>query len=116
MPAFITKTAKAYKVEIFIGGDHAKALDFCEEFCTAIGLCVTVEPTTFTYKGGRCDGVRVGLINYARFDKLREEIWATAVQLAHFLLDNLGQGSYTVQDDETSFFYSRRPEDGCHSS
>jgi len=61
--------ADAYKIEIFIGGDHNKALDICEAFCTRVGLCVTVEPTTYVYSGGRCKGVRVGLINYARFPK-----------------------------------------------
>lgn len=113
MPISVTKRAFAYKVEIFIGGDHNKALDICERVCTNVGLCVTVEPVTYCYTGGRCAGVRVGLINYARFPSIDRIIWNRAEDLAMILLDELGQGSYTIQDSEISEFYSRRVEDGC---
>jgi hypothetical protein len=104
--------ADAYKVEIFIGGDYTSALDICQKFCDR-GLCVTVEPTMYVFKGGRCAGVRVGLINYARFDTNRANIWATANDLALDLLEGLGQGSFTVQDDKRTRFFTRRIEDGC---
>lgn len=105
--------AKAYKVEIFIGGDYEKALDICEAYCTEVGLCVTVEPTMYVYRGGRCAGVRVGLINYARFPSDKVTIAAKGDELAELLLDGLNQGSYTIQDDQTSVFETRRKEDGC---
>jgi hypothetical protein len=89
----VVKTTTAYKVEIFIGGALDTALNLCESFCTGVGLCVTVEPTTYTYRGGRCDGVRVGLINYARFPKPATEIWEMAEYLADFLLTGLGQAA-----------------------
>lgn len=107
-----TMKADAYKVEIFIGGDYVKALDICERFCER-GLCVTVERTMYVFKGGRCEGVRVGLINYARFPSHQISIWSTASELALDLLDGLEQGSFTVQDHEVSYFYTRRAEDGC---
>jgi hypothetical protein len=105
------KVAHAYKVEIFIGGDLDQALATCEDYCTRIGLCVTVEPVTFTYRGGNCKGVRVGLINYARFPSTQAEIWAKAVTLADILKEDLKQGSYTVQDHAASMFISTRDED-----
>lgn len=77
----VHKTAPAYKVEIFIGGDYFDAMNICEIFCER-GLCVTVEPTVYIFTGGRCNGVRVGLINYARFGASRDAIWATAWELA----------------------------------
>jgi hypothetical protein len=113
VPKSIFKTASAYKVEIFIGGDYEKALDICQVCCDTIGLCVTVEPTTYIYTNGRCEGVRVGLINYARYPKPRLEILEIAEMLATRLLRELHQGSYTIQDDTTSMFYSERKEDGC---
>jgi len=113
MPKFIWKEASAYKVEIFIGGDHGTAINTCVDYATRVGLCVTVEPTIYCYRGGYCDGVRVGLINYARFPKSQEQIWNTAVELAEHLQIALGQGSFTVQDHKQSLFYSEREEDGC---
>ncbi len=107
-----TMSADAYKVEIFIGGDYFAALNICEVFCER-GLCVTVEPTVYVFKGGRCEGVRVGLINYARFPSDPINIWATANELALDLMEGLGQGSFTVQDGQTTHFYTRRTEDGC---
>ena len=107
----ITKFTSAYKVEIFMGGDYEQALDACALFCDKVGLCVTVEKTCYVFKGGRENGVRVGLINYARFPKDHYRIWETAADLAAFLKDYLVQGSYTIQDSEDSLFISTRDED-----
>lgn len=107
----IQKEARAYKVEIFIGGTHDEAVKICREFCDKVGLCVTVTPLSFVYRGGECYGLAIGLINYARFPKGRCHIWQTAVDLAYKLKEGLGQGSFTVQDDERSVFLSTRDED-----
>lgn len=111
MNKIIRKTVPAYKVEIFIGGDLTVAKDICLNYCTKIGLCVTIEPTTFVYRNGSCEGVRIGLINYARFPSDETQIWDKAIVLANLLKDGLGQGSYTVQDHAFSFFLSDRDED-----
>lgn len=111
MNRIITKRTNAYKVEIFIGGDLQQAIEICQLFCTAIGLCVTVEPTTYVYRGGSCEGVRVGLINYARFPKEQKFIWNIASDLAEQLKRYMQQGSYTIQDHEISEFVSTRDED-----
>ncbi len=107
----IVKRTHAYKVEIFIGGDFDRALKMCENYCTGVGLCVTVEPTTYAYRGGYCEGVRIGLINYARFPTEPRLIWDKATVLAEYLKIYLDQGSYTIQDDEISEFVSTRDED-----
>ena len=107
----IEKMADAYKVEIFIGGDYMLAVGLCADFCNREGLCVTVDKTVYVYTGGVCDGVKIGLINYARFPKSKDIIWRTACALAIQLKRGLGQGSYTVQDNMTSLFVTDRDED-----
>ncbi len=105
-----SKTVAAQKVEIFIAGDYAKALDLCQAFCASIGLCVTVTPTCYVYKGGREDGVIVGLINYARFPVALSVLETKALQLANVLLVGLGQQSYTIQTGDLSTLYTNRPD------
>lgn len=107
----IWKWTDAYKVEIFIGGNYLDALYICQEYCDKVGLCVTVDPTDFVYSGGSCVGVRIGLINYARFPSKRDIIWDKAEALAELLKEELDQGSYTVQDPIRSMFVSTRDED-----
>ncbi len=108
----IQKESVAYAVSIFIGCDDVRdAQLICEDYCTDVGLCVTVTETTFCYRDGRCPGVIIGLINYARYPKGRVEIFQTAADLAYKLKHGLRQGSFTVQDDERSVFVSDRDED-----
>lgn len=106
----VTKTASAYRVSIFIGGEPDDIASACAAYC-AKGLCVTIKPLTYVYTGGSCEGAEIGLINYARFPREHGEIWQEAEHLANFLLLWLGQGSYTVQDDKQSLFVSYRDED-----
>jgi hypothetical protein len=108
----IRKYDRAYKVEIFIGCDDLQAaFDICESYCTEIGLCVTVMPTMYFYRGGHCEGIVVGLINYARFPALPLAIWNKAHELAERLKIGLTQGSYTIQDHHETMFVSTRDED-----
>jgi hypothetical protein len=109
----LTARVPAYRVEIFICGDEDKAFETCQRFCTDVGLCVTFDRTLFIFRGGNEYGMKIGLINYGRFPRGRNEIWDTAMELALLLKAELRQGSFTVQDDQTSHFYSTRVEDGC---
>lgn len=111
MNVLITKQARAYAVRIFIGGDPDEAAVWCRTFCDKVGLCVTVTPTEYVFSGGSEKGVIVELINYARFPKDKRDIWGTALSLAFTLKDKLQQGSFTVQDDTRSEFWSSRDED-----
>lgn len=63
----------------------------CRAYCDAMGLCVTVTPTTFIYKMGIEPGVAVGLINYPRFPAFFDDIKANAIHLAELLKVNLEQ-------------------------
>jgi hypothetical protein len=97
--------------KIFIGGDFDTAQRVCVNYCTKIGLCVTVTKTTYCYRGGSCEGVIIGLINYPRFPSTTTQIWGHAMNLAYELKAHLGQGSFTVQNQNVATFVSDRDED-----
>lgn len=97
---------------IFIAGDYARAIHICEKFCLR-GFCVTCEPTKYIYTMGQEEGVRVGIINYARFPKAVDELESSAFELANSLLIGLNQGSYTVTGNGKSTFVSRRSEESA---
>lgn len=101
----------SYPVSIFIAGDdHYGAVTECLNYCE-IGLCVTVTETRYVYTGDEEEGVIVGLINYPRFPKTPDEIWAHAEELAERLLLRLGQQSYTIQAPDKTVWFSHRAED-----
>lgn len=91
-----TKRCPAYGWNIYIAGDALLAQLACQRWCKK-GLCVTVTPTTYVYKYGAESGVVVGLINYPRFPSTQAELEEEARALALFLMDELSQGSCTVQ-------------------
>lgn len=99
------------ETKIFICGDLDVATQECLDYCTEVGLCVTVTPTMYVYRGGRQSGMIIGLINYPRFPSNRQGIWAHAMNLAVRLKYILKQGSFTVQNDKVSTFVSDRDED-----
>lgn len=106
----VEREAEAYKVEIFVSGDPVLIKHCCQKYVT-IGLCVTVTPTEYVYTHGCEQGAIVGLINYARFpEDSKVSIWYTAKDLALRIINELGQGSYTIQDDKRSFWYSHKRE------
>ncbi|KZX78269.1 hypothetical protein A3715_10400 [Oleiphilus sp. HI0009] len=65
----------------------------------------------YIYKFGQEDGVRVGIINYARFPKTQEELERLVFQLADKLMLGLNQGSYSVVGNGKTTFVSRREND-----
>lgn len=93
---------------IWIAGDHARAVQACREFCMYVPLCVTVTPATFVYVGGAEEGVCVRLINYPRFPKQPSDIQANAVALAEFLRSALCQHSYTVEGPTETMWNTTR--------
>lgn len=102
---------ESYPVSIFMAGSWLDAEPICREHCDAVGLCVTVTDTFYTYTGGQERGIIVGLINYPRFPKEPRAIWWKAEQLAAFLCQRLGQQSYTIQAPDKTVWFSNRPED-----
>jgi hypothetical protein len=102
------KNAPSFYANIWIGGDHARAVQACREFCMTVLLCVTVTPTTFVYVGGVEEGVCVRLINYPRFPKEPAELQETATALAEFLRSALCQHSYTIEGPTETEWNSKR--------
>lgn len=101
----------AYNVEIFIAGPIDIARVVCQNYCDEVSLCVTVTPTDYIYKGGQEQGIIVGLINYGRFPASDWTVLKHAVDLGHLLMEEMNQGSFTVQDGRVGYWYSRRPLD-----
>lgn len=100
-----------YTALIYVGGDWRKAERIARAFCDEVGLCVTVEALRYVYTDGACWGVRVGLINYARFNAEPRTIFAKAERLALLLIEGLGQESASIVASDRTVWLSQRPED-----
>jgi len=101
--------ADTYRFDIFIAGDVETAKAICRKHCFVVGLCVTVEPVSFIYTGGEETGVRIGLINYPRFPKTKDEIRDQAHALGLELMEGLFQLSFSVVGPDRTEWVSRRP-------
>jgi hypothetical protein len=104
-----------YTALIYVGGDPHHAGFVARDFCDAEGLCVTVEPVRYVFTGGGCEGVRIGLINYARFNAEPRTIFAKAERLALLLIDELDQESASIVATDKTVWLSRRPGDSPQS-
>lgn len=109
MPSTVT-SAPTFGVRIFMAGPALEAERICRTYCSAVGQCVTVTPTTYVYKFGQEAGFIVGLINYPRFPTTLEALETHAKTLAASLMEGLSQGSYTIETPDATTFYSRRED------
>lgn len=107
----IREECSSYPVSIFMAGDLAKAEACCQEFCDQWPYCVTVTPTRYVYQDGNEAGFIVGLINYPRFPSTAPEIWQKAEEIGAYLVNRLGQQSYTIQAPDRTVWFSHREED-----
>lgn len=103
-----TKIEPTFRIDLWIAGEVAVARQACREYCTDVGLCVTLQEADFIYTGGLETGVRVGLVNYPRFPSTRNDLRAHGRALAVLLLDRLCQTSALMVDDENIEWLSRR--------
>lgn len=87
----------SYPVSVFVAGYVSEAAAICQQYCDAVGLCVTITETRYIYTGGEEAGVIVGLINYPRFPAEPAAIFAKAEELAHRLIEGMGQRSASIQ-------------------
>lgn len=98
--------------KIWMAGDFDQARHVCRKFCEpdedGFGFCVNIMPTTYIYTGGEETGFCVTLINYPRFPLTEEQIEIKAMELAELLRDELCQDSFTIQDPQETYWYSRR--------
>ena len=88
------KWRRSYQLTIFVGlkvrvpdgsGEtlkHRLIESYCQDYCTDVGLCVTVTKTKYVYKGGKESGVIIGLMNYPRFPTSRRKLRKHAYELA----------------------------------
>ena len=105
-----SQTSQTIRYDIFIAGDLERAKQTCRSECFNRGLCVTVESVTYIYTGGEEAGVRVGLINYPRFPTDKEPLRRRARELAHQLMHDLFQHSYSIVGPDETEWFSRKPE------
>lgn len=97
-----------YTASVYIAGDLETVKRVCREFCMRVGLCVTIEPIEYVFKGGCEAGVRVGLINYPRFPETPEQIFEYAWALGVCLRTALSQWSFTVVATDKTVFETTR--------
>ena len=102
-------TVPSINFDIYIAGDAATARQVCREYCFTVGLCVTVQPLDYIYTGGEEAGVRISLINYARFPSDYQTLRSKAFDLANLLMERLHQHSFSLVGPKESEWVSRRP-------
>ncbi len=73
-----------------------KVREVCQNYCDAVGLCVTITETEYVYTNGGERGAMVGLINYPRFPSSPEEIRRQAITLASRLRIALKQHRVSI--------------------
>lgn len=101
-------TESSYWVKIYLSGPINEAKQIIRKHAKEVGMCVTIEPTTYIYTGGEEEGYVVGFINYPRFLTPESEIWDRAVELAQLLKAGTYQDSYTIMDSNRAIWVSDR--------
>jgi Fe-S-cluster-containing hydrogenase component 2 len=105
-----SNSVPTYYVAIHIAGDAEQAKQVCREHCYAVGMCVTVTPTSYIYTGGEEQGVTVRLVNYPRFPSDKQTVLVRATELAARLMARLCQHSYMLETPDETKWVSRRDE------
>lgn len=107
------KTCETFTATIYVGLRGGGTLHLpqeveriCQEYCDAVGLCVTVTQTQFIYTGGNEPGCAVGLIKYPRFEPgySEYEMLVHAVSLALRLLQQCQQRGVTIVTNNQSHY------------
>lgn len=99
------KTEPTWYANIWIAGSLETAKATCLEFCSKVGLCVTVTPTSYVYSYGAQEGVLVRLISYPKFPESQEARESTAEALAAMLKSRLFQRSYSIEYPDRTVYY-----------
>ena len=106
----IEKEVPTYTVRLYMAGDINSAKYILRMKCWHVGLCVTIEPTTFIYTGGEEAGFVIGFVNYPRFPKTPSEIYERAHSMAHSLMPVLNQSTaLLVATDKTVWIKIKPP-------
>lgn len=101
------KKVPSFTVKIWIAGDYRDACRAVRKFC-AEGACFTVGKVKYIYTGGSESGVVVTRINYPRFPSSERNILDQCLRLAHILLEELSQDSFSIETPTETFWFTRR--------
>jgi len=117
-----SEIVQTYQATIFVGlregydgpiHNVSEVEKLCCDYCTEVGLCVTVTPTRFCYKNGDEAGAIIGLINYPRFPSDPATIDAHAKSIAKRCLEAFGQNRVGyIAGGETSMWIRTEPTEG----
>jgi hypothetical protein len=106
-----------YWIKIYISGPISLIEHCCRKYCTEKGLCVTVNPTKFIYKGGEEVGAEIGLISYPKYPASKDELKNKAFELADEILIATYQDSVLIMTPESTHCYTKRTKQGiCNVS
>ncbi len=103
-------TVDTFWARIYMSGSIEVAKQVCREYCLEVGLCVTIEPTTFIYTGGEEAGFVVGLINYPRFPASEFQIEQRATHLMERLLEVTCQHSALLMMPGNTCWITKREQ------
>lgn len=106
----IERSVPTYTARIYMSGPIEAAKQVIREECFRVGLCVTIEPTTYIYTGGEEPGFVVGLLNYPRFPTTPEALGTRARDLMLKLLDATYQHSALLVTQSETTWVSKRGE------
>ncbi len=106
----MNKTETTFYARIYMSGPIEIAKQVCREYCLRVGLCVTVDPTTFIYTGGEEAGFVVGVINYPRFPSEPASILTRATSLADALRDATHQQSWLIMTPNGTIWNTTREQ------
>ena len=101
------KTIPTHTAEIYMAGDYTQAQQVCREYCMS-GLCVTIHPCEYIYKGGQETGFVVGLRCYPRFPADKIYIHQHAEALGNMLRKRLCQDSYMLVEPNLTTWVTDR--------
>lgn len=83
------------------------AIEICQDYCTEVGLGVTVTETIFVYSGGREPGIIVGLIQYPRFPTTELDIMRKAKELGRRLMIAFNQLRISIVTTHRTVMFER---------
>lgn len=101
----MSREVKTYTIQIWVGlregySETVHSIDdvrgICDMYVSKHKDCVSITPTEFRYVDGSEPGVIVGLINYPRFPKTKEDMHLSAAILGHMLMTGLGQQRISI--------------------
>jgi len=104
------RECETIRIDIYMAGDFAKAVEFCQKYCDLMGFCVHVERCDYIYTDGMEAGFKVGLINYPRFPEDFDFLWNRAQVIGLRLLKVLDQTSFSIVTPTKTVWFSNREE------